>query len=577
MKNLANTPLENLLRATDDAGTSRGHLLILCNLFLAIFLATGLASSAAADGSPTFGDILDVRLVNLEVVVEHKGDRVPGLSSDDFQLLVDGEEVPIEFFSEIRQGEAIAAPSSQEFPSTPSVEPGKQIGTRYLVFVDDYFAIPSYRNRVLNQLQKDLSSLGPNDSVAMVAFDGQHVELLTSWTRSDSDLTVAIDQAKDRRAYGLQRLSEDRYYSSVARFQARDPRGSRFANVGYYGARTSLGSGFYGYGLHGNAYFRGNENSQKIARVVSAATSALRGFAQPEGRKVMLLLSGGWPASAYPGYANGGGGDTVPLQSLFRPLVDTANRLGYTLYPVDLNNNRDAIRGSAEFGSVAESDFAEYYHRDRDWIEEDALIHLASSTGGKAYLDGAARFALSRTADDTHSYYWIGFSPRWQEDDAQHRVKVKVAGKGLKVRTRDGFSDLSRQTEVTMLVESAQLFNLPLPGSDLVISVGAPTKAGYKKVLLPLNLEIPYERLTLLPGGSGQVASLELRVAATDEDGNRADIPVIPVEITRGTDGQAVAVYTTQLKLRQKDHRLLVSLYDPATGEVMSKRFDISL
>ena len=39
-----------------------------------------------------------------------------------------------------------------------------------------------------------------------------------------------------------------------------------------------------------------------------------------------------------------------------------------------------------------------------------------------------------------------------------------VEGDGLKVRSRDGFSDLSRETEVTMMVESDLLFGDP-PGA----------------------------------------------------------------------------------------------------------------
>ncbi len=556
---------------------STGRAAMAAMAILSLMAMALLATAVGAESPPTFGEVLDVRLVNLEVVVEQKGERVQGLSSDDFQLLVDGEEVPIEMFSEIRRGAAVAAPADQPFPATPSVEPGRNVGTRYLVFIDDYFAVPSYRNRALRQLAAELDAMRPEDSMAIVAFDGQRVDLLTSWTRSHAEIEAAIERARERKAYGLQRLSEDRYYTSVARLGSRDPRGSRFANVGYYGSGAYLGSGFYGYGGYQEAILRSTENSLKTARVVSAASSALRGFANPQGRKVMLLLSGGWPSQGHGSPVYGSLRDSIPISALFRPLVDTANRLGYTLYPVDLNVNRDHLRGSAEYASVGESEFAELYQREREWVEEDALLHLARSTGGQAFLDGASRSALSRTVQDTESYYWLGFTPRWQEDDSEHRVKVKVRGDRMKVRARNGFSDLSRQTEVTMLVESAQLFDLPLPGHELVVKVGQPAKAGYKKVLLPLSLEIPYEWLTFLSGAQGQSAQVELRVAATDEDGLRADIPVIPVVITRRGDEGTWAVYTTQLKLRQKPHRLLVSLYDPVTGDVLSKRFEVSL
>lgn len=563
--------LDALFRSSFPSWTVAVVLLTCTVLFLA------LAASTLAQQPPAFGDVLDVRVMNLEVVVESKGERVPGLTSDTFTLLVDGEEVPIEFFTEVRDGQTVAAPATQQFPATPALQAGRSVGTRYLVFVDDVFAIPSYRNRVLSQLQDELPSLGPDDTMAIVAFDGQQVDMLTSWTGAEAELQGALEKAKARRAYGLQRLSEERYLQSLARFESRGARGSRFSNVGYFGARSAgfypgaIGPG-YGYGNYGPGFFAGDEGGLKAARVASAATSALRGFARPEGRKVMLLLSGGWPGYGF-GY---GSAANMPATALFRPLVDTANRLGYTLYPVDLNARRAGAGISAEHGTLGEARFVENYERERDWAEEDVLNQLAYSTGGKAFLDGAARFALSRTAEDTRSYYWIGFTPRWQEDDARHRVKVKVAGKGLKVRSREGFSDLSRQTEVTMLVESAQLFELPLPGDSLAVSVGQPSKAGYKKVLLPIELTIPFDQLTLLPGPNGEIASLELRVAATDDSGRRADIPVIPMQLVRQGE-ETAAVYTTQLKLRQKPHRLLVSVYDTASGEVISKRFEVSL
>ena len=40
---------------------------------------------------------------------------------------------------------------------------------------------------------------------------------------------------------------------------------------------------------------RADEITSQVERAVLAATSALRSFANPPGRKVMLLFSGGWP------------------------------------------------------------------------------------------------------------------------------------------------------------------------------------------------------------------------------------------------------------------------------------------
>ena len=54
--------------------------------------------------------VLDVRVVNVEVVVvDRAGQRVTGLAVEDFELIVDGSVTPIEFFTEVQDGMAVAA------------------------------------------------------------------------------------------------------------------------------------------------------------------------------------------------------------------------------------------------------------------------------------------------------------------------------------------------------------------------------------------------------------------------------------------------------------------------------------
>ena len=233
----------------------------------------------------------------------------------------------------------------------------------------------------------------------------------------------------------------------------------------------------------------------------------------------------------------------------------------------------------AEVGSLAEATFYGQVASEREWIEEGVLVELARETGGKAILDGSRSKALEKAVDDTRSYYSIGFSPNWQENDERHRVRVQALGKGLKSRNRRSFSDLSRQTTITMMVESAQLFDLPLPSEEeLTVAFGEPQNDGWRKIVIPLELEIPLDKVTLLPGADGYTANLELRVAVTDDRGDNADIPVIPIELHQAVPAAGgTAFYTTSLRLRDRPHRLLISLYDPASGTVLAKRAELML
>jgi len=117
-------------------------------------LGCGLVLAAAGDEPlrlPAFSEVVDVRVINLEVVVSRGGQRVSGLGATDFRLLVDGEEVPIEYFSEVASGRVVAesqsTAASAAGPRVPlALTPGEAVGNRYLVFIDDDFSLPSTRN-----------------------------------------------------------------------------------------------------------------------------------------------------------------------------------------------------------------------------------------------------------------------------------------------------------------------------------------------------------------------------------------------------------------------------------------------
>src|SRR4051794_147377 len=79
-------------------------------VFLLSILSLSAAGVRAQETPPAFGESIDVRVVNVEAVVtDRQGKRVTGLKPEDFRLRVDGKEVPVEYFSEVRDGEALAA------------------------------------------------------------------------------------------------------------------------------------------------------------------------------------------------------------------------------------------------------------------------------------------------------------------------------------------------------------------------------------------------------------------------------------------------------------------------------------
>lgn len=534
-------------------------------------IAQAPAQSPAGDAPASlFGEQIDVRVVNVEVVVTDKqGNRVAGLRPGDFRLRVDGKDAPIGYFSEVRGGEAVApaSPGAAEqapVPGLPSLAPGSPVGTSYLVFIDDFFPIAARRDEVLRSLKKDLSQVGPDDRMAIVAYDGKKVTMLTSWSNSERTLGRALDQAMTREAYGFQRLSELRSFEATRR-------GS--TNLGVLPSQR----GTFARQLDLEEVSFARRLGDQVSRVVGAAVSTLRGFASPPGRKVMILLSGGWPYSPADYVINNPNRpvldrDVPQGEELLRPLTDTANRLGYTVYTVDVpgvqTNGPDASQASPGVGGL----------NLRDQEVKGSLEFVADQTGGRALLSSLREKALPDAAQDTRSYYWLGFTPTWQKNDQRHKVTVEVTRPGLKVRSRENFLDLSRKSEVSMMVESAMLFGNAPGALPMPLQVGTPVKSGRHEMEVPITLAIPGDQVTIVPYEGKQVAELELRVAAVDVNGDKSSIPVVPLKLSTATPPPKGAFfkYQTKLKLRDIKQHLVVAIFDPLSNHILTAEADVA-
>jgi VWFA-related protein len=514
-------------------------------------------SALAQDAATSFGESVDVRVVNVEAVVtDRAGTRVLGLTPGDFQLLVDGEEVPIDFFTEFRGGEALRDVGSSPWEIAP-ISNVQAEGTSYLVFVDDFFSIRVDRNRVLRALQDELAFLGAEDRMAIVAWDGVRTEMLSTWTSNERELRRALQTAANRPAEGLNRIAERRSILS--------------------GTYLPISAGFLGgRGLAITERVYSEILIDQVESAVNAANATLRGFAAPPGRKVMLLASGGWPFRPVEFVT----GDPFAAaldrrfeqgEEIYGPLAETANLLGYTLYPIDApglegNSRVDASRGaSALLGAISLSDY-------RETDLHDSLRFLARETGGRALLNGQRAQPLSLVSDDTRSFYWLGFNPDRTGDGEVRSIELRVKQKGLEARTRTGYRDLAVEEEITMQVASALMFGFPAHSQGLAVELGSSQRDRRKTMIVPITVRLPASAIALLPAGDQYAADLEVRVAAIDDRGDRSGITTLPWRVTREQlpERDEDLAFETVLRLRRATQDLVVAVYDTNSGELFS-------
>ncbi len=589
---------------------------------LGTLLLPAAATAQQQDEPAVFSEVIDVRVVNAEVVVtDRDGNRVHGLTAADFELLVDGEPMPIRYFTEIAEGFAQGT-ATGAVAGVPDLAPYAPVGTNFLIFIDDFFSIERDRNRVLDSLEEDLRELGPVDRVAAVAFDGDSLEMLTAWTNDPSVMEQALERARRRTAYGLQRLSEllmseanretqaifeavaDQAFAPDLREAAELQQIAAEAQQGETGSDVVMRAqtlaeedaaalkDLLGTSLSSQELRYAQRLEDQLELSVLAAMATMRSLANQPGRKVMLLLAGGWPRSAAlftvagkgdtSGFAASADGALMSEDELYGPLVSAANLIGYALYPVDLPGLSASFSGDAArgFGPGAQPDDT---RAGPGSLEREDMLHstldlLADSTGGVSMINADRDQALAAAVEDTRSYYWIGFEPRRREDEAFHDIKVRLAGRpDLRVRTREGYVDMSRDREVSMTVDAAMRFGIPPDTRPLEVRFSDPVRAGRRKMSMAVEVVIPLDHVELMPVAGGWRNELEVRVTAMDLDGNRSEMSrerILIAGPAKPRPGQ-VFYYETDLVFRRRDHTWVIAVYDPLTGTVLTSRGEV--
>ncbi len=556
-------------------------------LLAAFVWAAAPAPGQEVEIPEVFSETIDVRVVNVEVVVtDRQGNRVHGLKPSDFELLIDGEPTPIDYFTEVEDGFAQDAPNG-EMTGVPAVDPNAPVGTNFLIFIDDLFSIQRDRNRVLDRLADDVGTLGPADRIAAVAYDGQTAEILTAWTDSANQFEEALDRASSRPAHGLRQLSarnqvaQDR--QTIADHQAgRD-------QSGLLGSAGQVASGLSDETLRMDLSYRESLSNQLESSVL-AAMAAMRQFANRPGRKVMLLVAGGWPRSVeifarerLPQGRLRVDRRVMSEHDLYGPLVSTANLIGFSLYPVDVPGLTRSFYGDATrgFGTNAEPDTAGPAPGtlEREDTIHSALHLLASSTGGVPLINARRDVALASVVADTRSYYWLGFEPQRREDNRFHQIVVRLVGRAdLDARTREGYVDMSRDHELDMTAKAALLFGDPPEALALQVQFSEPVRTGRRRMSVPVEVAIPLDEIQLLPTGDEWLSVVEVRVTAMDEGGNRSEVSFERVPISGPQEPQPgqIFYYQTDLELRRREHSYVITVHDPLTGTSLTSTGTVS-
>ncbi len=460
--------------------------------------------------TPTFHST--TRLIQVNVIVRHKGQPVTDLKKEDFKLFDNGKQESIATFSEeSSNGKLPASPVKlppgvytnklMSKPGTPQSvtvilldmqNTGGRAGT---AMAQQMFA--------RQQVVKFLQTIRPEDRVGVYLLTGAGLKVLHDYTTDSTGLLRALNAFGDGKT--LPDVSQDEAMSF----------GTDMVSLGNWVTTGATG-------MQRDFYMMDRiTGTLKVIEFIANHLSSL------PGRKNLIWVSTGFPLQI--GYNSiREMNDPSRIQATFgdevTKTVKAVNDANVAIYPVDsrglvadgrfsAENQKVNLKPKMSMGPIVEN--------------QQTMEELASRTGGKAYYNtNDLKSAIRNAIEDASTTYTLGFYPKDEEYDGKfHKLSVKVehAGIGYDVRFRKGYFDFENKVsdEKTRKAEIADAVLSPLDSSALGVSVGTARTDKPAPNSMIIRLEVDPDGIGWAPKGDRMNGKLDVFLVQKNDRGNQ--------------------------------------------------------
>ena len=462
---------------------------------------------------------IDVTLVNVDVTVTSKNHSIRGLTRDDFEVFEDGRPQTITNFYAIENATADAKPAGVVAAARPVPAPlvEERFRRRVLVVVDYVHTPMIERNRALVRLEQfidDRFTAGEYDW--SIAIAGMDMRLILPLTSDKARIRAAIEAMRHRAPW---RVSAD------APFQSLD---IRLPDTSYEASRDPTFT-YFSY---------------------RAVVDAIRAFGGSEGKKIVLLLSGGFGTAI--DRPNLGSimrrGSTKKLMTLRDEIIHEANASNLNLYIIDPQG------------------------LDKKELNP-ALYWLGRETGGAFLAGNYPEQSLRKFDELTSNFYSLAYRPTHAEDHKYHRITVRLKRSGsYDLRYRDGYGALSVESQLVRTLATPHAATMQASAFPLTFTTGAPRKSKGGETLLPVMITVPLKNLQFVPARSGNEARLSLFISVFDEDGKTLGVQTFETRAHAAHDeptNHGELTHTALIRLTPGTvHTVVVAIHDQITDAV---------
>jgi VWFA-related protein len=495
---------------------------------IAMLLAAAIAIPAGAQKKNTEPELprlvenIDVRVIDFDVVVTDKrGNFVPGLSAEDFEVLENGVPKPVTNFYEVNSGAAKALPT-EVGGNVTSPEPAPvpvnqdQMKRRIIFYIDNLSLAPFNRNRVFKQMKEFLTTVMRPGDEAMVATYNRSMKVRVPFTRDAAQVATILDAIAGESGLGTANRSERKSFEE------------RISEASSYSDAMSTARTYASSVEH--------DLRQGVASI-NALMSTLAGV---EGKKILVLTSEGFPmqpgremfafvddTAREKGWQGGGSGTLEGMQfdgsNLIQSVAKAANANDITLYTIHAGGLTGGTEMSAE--NARPTNLTVSHAAISNTTESMQL--MAQMTGGLASVN-TNNFgdAFKRIQADLDSYYSLGYRAGTERVDRQRYLQVRMKKrKDLRVRSRQTFVEKSVYAEMGDRVVANLLYRVKDNSLGILARIGQPIPVEDGLFRVTVDIQIPMQSLTLLPQGDTEsVGGFDVYVVVGNKDNDMSDV-----------------------------------------------------
>lgn len=508
-----------------------------------VIAALALCGAAASQEQPqdVYTETVNVEIVNIEVyVTDKKGDPVPGLSSEDFELYADSRPVPISNFYSVDSAIS-GAESGVDVPSGVQPDTSPQDATEasrtapkpadqklyVVVYIDNFNLTPFKRNRVLTELRSFLRDfLSPDDEVMLATYD-RELNLRHPFTARPENINRALMELEDISA---QRIHRDRERSDLF---------SNLEDADTVTEALMLARNYAG-SVRNDTHF-----------TLDALRSLVDNLSGSRGRKAIIYVSEGLPmiagedmfhqvAQKWREQISLNEAMEYDMSTRYRELANRANANRVSFYTIDARGLTVLAQGTVDTevkGQAGERSFVDSVQNSN---LQSTVQMLAERTGGRAIINTNKYLPdLKRVALDFTNFYSLGYALPDVGDGRYHSIKVRFKDRELRrrynLRHRDGFR--SKTVDTRMHDGTLSALNLDLQDNPIgaKLEFGRPQAQG-TLFKVPMRIRLPIPALAILPQGGARRGKVRVWFAAKDEKDELSEVRTIEIPIDISTE-----------------------------------------